>query len=727
MKPFLLVLFLLTASCRTERSVDLIALIPFAETSPDTEVLLFSAPKSEKFLVSWSEPKRQSGGRFRWSISDHPALSWNLAVSEPAFLHLRTAAMASFPIEVRSGNSSFQHWVDGTRSSQMIPLKENATSAEFRLPGSARLGVHSAVISRSRHIAEFRKPRPFPDFEKIQWRGKKRNALVCETGGAISFYEAITPETVLEFGYYFTPATQFVNDTALFSLYLTGPDQKGKLIFQRRANQTVYETARIPLRPYVNEGGVGVPHKLEFRIARDTAFGDGKTAWIEPRLQYHSDRPKKPGAKSASAVLRKTMDGANVLLIILDAASVRRFGSYGYSRSTTPEIDEFRKEGAQFLRAYTNAVYTLASTATTLTGQLPIRHGVLQHRNRLPAPAITLPEKLQESGYETAAFLANGNVSTAFGLTQGFHTLREVFRDKNYVGRAEDITETFLDWLNTHENRHFFAYLHYREPHDPYQPPVRWVEKFTDPSYQGVLLRNFKEKKPIEKNDPALTAKDREFISSLYDANLAYGDSEVGKVLRALKDRHIYNRTMIIVTSDHGEAFWEHGYQGHNLQLYEESTRVPMIIKFPQGSRLHGTTIPFPVQHADLFSTLVELLGMSSRGVRTDGVSIVPWLTGEIPSEREILLQSTRRAANALVLGDYKFIQNNDGSNELYNLTQDPMERKNLVDAEYVRAGYLRQLLLKKLDSAGKGEDTTEPVELDDAARENLKALGYLD
>ncbi|MGH9858241.1 MAG: sulfatase-like hydrolase/transferase, partial [Acidobacteriota bacterium] len=475
MKRFWLMLFLLSVSCRTERSIDLTALVPFAETNPDTEVLLFATPKAQNFLVSWSEPKRQSGGRYRWSETDHPSFSWNLALPAPAFLHLRAAASESFPMEVHFGNGSSQHWLDRNSSVQVIPLANQATSVEFRIPGSAKLGVHSAVISRSRQVVEFRKPGAFPSVEPFRWRGKKRNALFCETGGTITFYERITPETVLELGYYFKPSNKIASDSARFSVYLRGSGRPGEEpIFQQRVGQQVYERIRIPLRSAVANIENSEPYQFEFRIERETAFGDGKTAWIEPKLHRAAGPSVKP-KRAASASIRKSMAGTNILLIILDAASVRRFGCYGYGRGTTPEIDQFSKEGVLFQRGYTNAVYTLASSATTLTGQLPFRHGVLNHRNRLPARAVTLPEKLQSAGYDTAAFLANGNVSTSFGLTQGFRTLREVFRDRNYIGRAEDITATFSEWLKSREDRPFFAYLHYREPHDPYQPPLEWV------------------------------------------------------------------------------------------------------------------------------------------------------------------------------------------------------------------------------------------------------------
>lgn len=724
MKRIWLLLLVFIASCRGERSiVDLVALIPFAEAKPDTEVVLFAGTRAEILPASWSAPRKQSGGRFRYSVGDRPVLAWTRRLPQPAFLHLRVAATEPVPMQVHFGNHSLPVRLDPGSSVQTLSLPENTTRAEFKLPPAASFGLHSAIISPSRKVAEFRKPGPFPYVEKLPLRGKRRNGVLFETGGSVSLYETISPGTILEFGYYFAPSNALDSDSATFSVFLSRSRGAGKQVFERSVNRATYQTVRLPLGSY-GVNSERVPVKLEFRISRDVAFGNGKTAWIEPRLYHSGIRPKQTTGKSA---VHKFYKDANVMLIILDAASVSRFGSYGYHRDTTPEIDRFARDSVQFYSAYTNAVYTLASSATTLTGQLPIRHGVLQHRNRLPSAAITLPERLQSAGFDTAAFLANGNVSTAFGLTQGFATIKEVFRDRSYIGRAEDITGTFSDWLKSRSDRKFFAYLHYREPHDPYQPPLEWVQKFTDASYSGPVLRNFKERKPIEKNDPSLTAEDKTFISSLYDANLAYGDAQVGQVLRLLKKSGLYDRTFIIVTSDHGEAFWEHGYQGHNIQLYEESSRVPMFIKFPGGA-YRGKKVRFPVQLADLYATLVELLGGSRRGITTDGDSFGSWLDQEgLAPERAIIVQTTRRFRNALIQGDYKFIDNGDQPDELYNLVKDPGEQANLIESEPIRAGLFRQVLLKKLAEHAPEQMKTEEAEIDDAARENLKALGYLD
>ncbi len=367
LKYLWLFLVLLLSSCRAENSLDLVSVLPFAEKKADTEVLLFGAPKTKNFLSSWSEPRQQSGGKFRWSTGEQPSVSWTLALSEPSFLHFRIAADESFPMEVHFVNSvSSHHYVDHNNSQQVIRLPRNATGVELQIPAGRSLGVHSVVITPSREVAEFRKPKDFPFLKTMHFQGKNRNAIFCETGGSIAFYDAFSVASELEFGYYFVPSKTLENDGAVFSVLWTVPNGKERIIFQRRVTESVFRNVRIALNslPY---GSQVQPSKLEFRIERDTAFGNGQTAWIDPRVR----QVKTPAVKSPSTPgsLRGSLADANVVFIILDAASVRHFGSYGYNKNTTPETDSLAKEGVQFQRAYTNAVYTLASSATILTGQ----------------------------------------------------------------------------------------------------------------------------------------------------------------------------------------------------------------------------------------------------------------------------------------------------------------------------------------------------------------------
>jgi arylsulfatase A-like enzyme len=708
-------------SCNnSQKTVDLFSQLNFSERKPDTEVLLFAAPKASERLSFWSEPERQTGGRLRWTSSATPRISWNLSLPKPAFLHLRFRAVDAFPLELYAGENLIGHLsVSPKIDKAALRLPEKTTQLQLRLPLDKKLGVYSAIITPSESVAEFRKPNEFPVPENLRVKGKLRKAMFCETGGSLSFFETISPDTMLEFGYYFVPSqSDRENELATFSVHITGTDETERKIFEKDVHQKTLQNVRIPLA--FAKPGI---YKLEFRLERNIAFGSAKTAWIEPRLHTTSVIRKLP---RANAALQKSLKDSNVVLIVLDAAAQKHFGCYGYKRDTTPVVDGLAAQGVQFLRAYTNAVYTLASTTTLLTGQVPQHHGILTHRNKLPGGAVTLPETMQRAGYETAVFLANGNASSSFGLTQGFETVREVFRDTEYTGRGEELTHAFSKWLEEHYTGKFFVYLHYREPHDPFKPPEEWIRKFANPSYRGKLDQIFDQTR-IHALSSELLEEDRDHVRNLYDANLAYADWQVGEVLKSLRSVGVEDRTIVIVTADHGEAFWEHGYLGHNGQLYEESTRIPLLVKFPGKVGISTRKLSFPVQSADLFASLIDLLAMSERGIHTNGTSFAPYLKGGNPAAPKIVIHSTSRFVTALLLDDYKYIRNEKGKDELYNLHKDPFEKENLIDREVVRAGYLRKVLLMELDSKKRTHQKTDTPQLDEAVRENLKALGYVE
>ncbi len=712
-------LILFCLGCNSQETVDLLSHLNAAEKKPDTEVILFGTSKASSLLTSWSESKRQKGGAIRWTTSDRARISWKLSLPDPGFLHLHLQSADSFPLEVYASDKMISRVaIAQDTTEQVLPLPPKTSEVELRLPPGRVLGGRSAVITTSPSVAEFRKPEAFPLLENIRTKGKLRKAMFYETGGAVGFFEKISPESVLNFGYYFAPSHPKANEFAIFSVHLTGTNGFRKKIFEKRVEKEMSQTKRIPMNSCIPASGV---YKLEFRIARNVAFGNSKTAWIEPRI--HTTRGL-PETHDQTGALHQSLKDINVVLIVLDAASTKHFGCYGYYRATTPVVDNLAKQGVQFQRAYTNAVYTLASTATLFTGQLPNRHGILTHRHKLPEAVLTLPETMQQYGYETATFLANGNASGSFGLTQGFRTVREVFRDVDYTGRGEEITQSFAEWLAKHHQQKFFAYLHYREPHDPYKPPDEWIDRFVDPSYSGKIGRSF-DRRTYDPNSPDLSEADRRHIQDLYDANLAYADSQVGEVLRALRNLRLEDQTMIAVTSDHGEAFWEHDFQGHNRQLYEESTRVPLVIKFPKNAGLANRKINFPVQTADFYPTLVDLLGISRQGLSLDGRSFLPYLMDASSHPQFVVTHSTRPSVTAIVQDRYKYIRNSKQSDELYNLKNDPLEKQNLIEKEPVQAGYLGKLLLMQLES--KKPRSIESPNLDEATLENLKALGYVD
>jgi arylsulfatase A-like enzyme len=722
-KRLLCFLLLTTVACGTKaRITDLNARLNLAQKQADTELLQFGTPQAEKHLsIGWSNPEKGEHGRLRWMTEDAASFSWEHATTASTMLHLRLNAPRSSPLELECNHREI--WIqtiEPNESQYSIPLPSGVREVMLKKASGDRIGIYSAIITPSPKASPIPKTREYPLIGTLSVRNKSYPAWLSETGGTISFYQELSSSDAIEFGYYFASKTS--DDSATFRILITPDGNSVKTVFENQMHSTGARFVHISMNEYV-PAGHATPCKIQFQIMRDSAFGPATVAWLQPSIVGKPIKSNEEEPEIAKQ-MRDAARNSNIVFILLDAAAAKHFGCYGDRHGTTPVIDQLAKEGVLFQKAYTNAVYTLASTTTLFTGQIPAHHGILTHKNRLEPAAITLAETLRGSGFDTAAFLANGNASDIFGLMQGFTTVDDVFRKKDYVGWGQDLTDSFLGWLPRNNARRFFAYLHYREPHQPYNPPEQWIDSFVDPHYQGSIGRTFDSRISIDTNAQGLSDEDHRQILNLYEANLAYADFQVGRVLQALKNSGVYHNTIIVVSADHGEAFWEHGYQGHNRQLYEESARIPLIIKFPAGSGLSGKRIASVYQIADLYPSMIDLLNLPAPRARLDGESFLTTLTQPSTNPRIITIRSTRASTSAIVRGDYKLILSPQGM-ELYNLRKDPLERRNLIQDRPVIAGYLLQFLMEINESTGV-KAKSESAVLDQETRENLRALGYL-
>jgi arylsulfatase A-like enzyme len=316
-------------------------------------------------------------------------------------------------------------------------------------------------------------------------------------------------------------------------------------------------------------------------------------------------------------------------------------------------------------------------------------------------------------------------------MTQGFNQISEVFREKHYTGWGSDITNAFIKWLEkSRKGRPFFAYLHYREPHAPFNPPESFKNHFTDPNYTGYRDASYETRRKINMGEFQATQADRDYITATYDENLRYGDYEVGRVIAKLKQLNQYENTVIIVTADHGEAFWEHNFQGHNSQLYEESIHIPLVIKFANHSGPKGTRIDQPVRTIDIYPTLVDLMQFSRQSWDVDGHSIIPYLVKNDLPQTPVMAQTIAAQAYSYSENGYKYIVHiQSRKEELYDLKTDPLEKYNRIDNDAIHAGYLRSKVFGWLAASKKiaAWNKAERAVMDETTRENLKALGYID
>lgn len=400
----------------------------------------------------------------------------------------------------------------------------------------------------------------------------------------------------------------------------------------------------------------------------------------------------------------------NLLLITIDTTRADRIGCYGSADAATPNLDRIAAEGALFDRAIAVAPITLPSHVSLLTGRYPPRHGVrLNGDFRLPEDEETLATHLRRRGYATAAVVGSYVLSADFGISRGFDSYDEppvdravapagnVLRHYAIVERpAAEVTGAALDLLDGRLEEPFFLWLHYYDPHGEYAPPEPYASRFEH---------------------------------SPYDGEIAYVDAEIGKVLDGLRSAGRLDRTLVAVTSDHGECLGDHGENTHGLFVYEAALRVPLLLRFPPQVPA-GTRSGHLVAGVDLAPTLLGLLGQPQMA-DVEGVSFVAAALGETPPQREPVYAEAElplRAygwapLRALHDGNRKFIE--APQRELYDLALDPAEQRNLAaEAPEEVEEWVRRLAALEADWPA---ETPEAVQtLDAEARARLSALGYV-
>lgn len=324
----------------------------------------------------------------------------------------------------------------------------------------------------------------------------------------------------------------------------------------------------------------------------------GAVAWAE----LHGS-PEKPASREASA----TGERPNLVLISIDTVRSDHLSTYGYGRPTSPELDRLAAESWLFERSFSASTWTLPSTASMLSGLMPSQHGLRSLHDRLPERIDTLAERLRRLGYRTAAFTDGGFASPNWGLAQGFERYDVTPGDAWVPKDVAVITEQASRWLRHNHRRPYFLFLHTYETHRPYTNSEGFAEPFADPDYNGP----FQHVADIHPNQvPPLTEADLRQVVALYDGEIRRADHYLGRLLEQMRQATDWQRTAVLVTSDHGEELMEHGDFEHGFgKVFDVNVRVPFILKPPhndQGSAV-GQRFSMPVSGLDVVPTLLTL------------------------------------------------------------------------------------------------------------------------
>ena len=398
----------------------------------------------------------------------------------------------------------------------------------------------------------------------------------------------------------------------------------------------------------------------------------------------------------------------NIVLITLDTTRADRLGAYGYKLAVTPNIDRLASEGILFSDAATHAPITGPAHAAILTGQYPGRLGIKDNASTpIPESVTTLAESLKGAGYRTGAFIGSFVVDRSYGFGQGFDTFDASFEDfrqeiKAQVQRpANRVIDPAIAWIKSGLDKGltrepFFAWIHLYDPHAPYDAPAPFKGRFA---------------------------------ARAYDGELAYVDSEIGRLLAALKQAGHAENTILVAMADHGEGLGDHGEEEHGIFLYEAVSRIPWIIRLPNAER-RGTIVNEQVRAVDLMPTLLAFVGVSAPG-RSDGESLVPVIRGGArrdppPAYLETWYPQLHfgwSRLRALRVGEWKYVD--APKPELYDLRSDRGERRNvLADRSSVAARMAGEL--DAIEKSFGAAATAAPPQPDAETVARLRSLGYV-
>ena len=440
-------------------------------------------------------------------------------------------------------------------------------------------------------------------------------------------------------------------------------------------------------------------------------------------------------------LVKSSAERPNLVIVLIDTTRADRFGCYGYDEPLSPTIDGLARDGAVFEKAYAPSSWTWPSTASILTGLSPPAHGVIDMASCFLAhDLVTIADRLREEGFVTAACSTNPLVSAQTNFDQGFDEFHEIS-----MGDAWEAVSLVEPWLRSRGEERFFLYLHLIEPHRPYEPrpdiagawiPDQNPEGWSQEAVMDMLHAGFEG----AEIDRELMESLRDHDSNLYDGEIATVDRAVHDLLELLRSLNHDENTIVVVTSDHGEEFLDHGAYGHGPQLFDETVRVPLIIT---GPGVAAQRVAEPVEARHLATTLFKLLGVSAGGFAEGTDFLDPEQRGAskgnplfFSSERGSWAEDGRRLASKTTVhavrlaGDLLVwlpdVPSEQGGEilRLFDLESDPGAKMNLAGSRPEQATSMKQMIERWL--LRERELRPAAIHGGNQALNRLEAIGYV-
>jgi arylsulfatase A-like enzyme len=434
--------------------------------------------------------------------------------------------------------------------------------------------------------------------------------------------------------------------------------------------------------------------------------------------------PQRLSRPAAGQTVSGSRPLPNIVLVTLDTVRAANLSVYGYSRRTTPHLEELVKRGVVFERAFATAPWTLPSHASLFTGRWPHQLSA-DYASPLDSTYPTLAEYLAGYGYRTAGFVANlGYCSRDTGLARGFEhyedyqrslgqiassstlvrkvadnfNLRRVLQNDQHLNRigAAELNDRVLTWASSHAVSPFFVFINYFDAHEPYLPPESVARRFGPGRKQDQLSPLHHWLWDVSVDHRTMTADELREEIDAYDASIAYLDERLSALIDEMTRLHLLDNAVIVITSDHGEEFGEHGVFDHGYTLYRQALQVPLVILAPgQAPGAHRVRVPVSLRNVP--ATIADLVGLgpgapfpgeslkshwaASDGRTADGAGSLDALLSEVGRAigQPAWFPASKGGMKALFYKGFHYIQNGDGQEELYELDADPLEERDVA------------------------------------------------
>lgn len=709
---------------------DLVERFPIATLDIDTPEIDLGTESSHTHLVSgWSFDEVDEGGNpFAWSVGDESRLRFHVGRPRPLVLRFRC-----YPFPAPGSPPQKLTVVLNGHFLRILTLERKNAEYEVALPqgslvaGDNALDFYYAItydpsvelpgVTDKRRLAvlwhwirvgdDRTRPETDPLLRTVQIPADHRVRYLLRT----------PPEAVLRI--------EGLEASGDARLRVTLRDQEGEA-----REVALLEGSSTPTRLALHAGDSDfVELGLESVSGPDGAIGS--VALHAPVIE--SVGPMPPGLLPDRR--------PNIIVYLIDTLRVDQLGLYGATGPYSPHIDAFARQATVFDDARAVSSWTRPSAASVLTGLLPQTHGVTHTSARLAPGAVTLAEILRSVGYQTTAFSINANVIPHFGFDQGFWQFDDLVREFNLKilhehhasGSAHEKTdivhEVALDFLLGGRARApFFLYFHTMDPHAPYTANPDFLAQVGSPAIDPAL-GSIETITDVHEGRREASAELLNDMRMLYGGEVSRNDSRFGALVRELKRLGLYDDALIVVLSDHGEGFNEHGFLGHANTLYDESVRVPLIVKLPGQSEATARRVEAPIHQTDVLPSLLGYLGLSL-SEPVDGRDLHAVLEGgaaPAPRPRIAHLDMPPFHIESVTSEGYKLVVRRgqaDGSSayELYHLASDPGEERNLASERPAVRDRLAALL------PGSAEPRwTVPTQPLERMEERLRALGYVE